>query len=188
MTSLIRIEYDVIMITKEWYHNGVTDLIMSVMLISVSYDTIVSNKHEEQTRHYYINFQHLHALASTIPSMTGESLDHLYMARVKLTHRTPLPVREGWMEVVQEPAAIGLVPLGPEHEEANNHPLSSATRFLQHLEEDLVPWHFDFTADSDGDFLHPHSLSQTIAHALRSGNPQSSFTPITQVLEQEEAP
>ena len=32
---------------------------MSVMLISVSHDTIVSNKHEEQTRHYYVNFQHL---------------------------------------------------------------------------------------------------------------------------------
>ena len=45
----------------KWYHNDVTDLIMlvmliivysdwqvSVMLISVSYDTIVSNKHEEQ--------------------------------------------------------------------------------------------------------------------------------------------
>ena len=31
---------------------------MSVMLISVSHDTIVSNKHEEQTRHYYVNFQH----------------------------------------------------------------------------------------------------------------------------------
>ena len=63
MTSLIRIEYDVIMITKEWYEFGVTDLIMSVMLIlmsireiylinvshtiSISHDTIVSNKHEE---------------------------------------------------------------------------------------------------------------------------------------------
>ena len=30
---------------------------MLVMLISVSHDTIVSNKHEEQTRHYYVNFQ-----------------------------------------------------------------------------------------------------------------------------------
>ena len=36
MTSLIRIEHDVIMDMK-WYHNGVTDLIMSVMLISVSH-------------------------------------------------------------------------------------------------------------------------------------------------------
>ena len=27
------------------------------MLISVSHDTVVSNKHEERTRHYYINFQ-----------------------------------------------------------------------------------------------------------------------------------
>ena len=32
---------------------------MSVTLISVSHDTVVSNKHEEQTRHYYVNFQHL---------------------------------------------------------------------------------------------------------------------------------
>ena len=31
---------------------------MSAMLISVSHDTIVSNKHEERTRHYYVNFQH----------------------------------------------------------------------------------------------------------------------------------
>ena len=27
------------------------------MLISVNHDTVVSNKHEEQTRHYYVNFQ-----------------------------------------------------------------------------------------------------------------------------------
>ena len=27
------------------------------MLISVSHDTVVSNKHEERTRHYYVNFQ-----------------------------------------------------------------------------------------------------------------------------------
>ena len=65
----------------------------------------------------------LHALASTIPGMTGKSLDHPYMARVELTHGTPLLVREGWMEVVREPAVVGLVPPGPEHEEANN-PLS----------------------------------------------------------------
>ena len=30
---------------------------MSVTLISVSHDTVVSNKHEERTRHYYVNFQ-----------------------------------------------------------------------------------------------------------------------------------
>ena len=45
----------------KWYHNGVTDIIMSVTLIlisigeiylmNVSYDTVVSNKHEERTRH-----------------------------------------------------------------------------------------------------------------------------------------
>ena len=33
---------------------------MSVTLISVSHDTVVSNKHEEQTRHYYVNFQQKH--------------------------------------------------------------------------------------------------------------------------------
>ena len=32
---------------------------MSVTLISVSHDTVVSNKHEERTRHYYVIFQHL---------------------------------------------------------------------------------------------------------------------------------
>ena len=42
----------------KWHHNGVTDLSMSVTLISVSHDTIVSNNHEEWTRHYYVNFQH----------------------------------------------------------------------------------------------------------------------------------
>ena len=30
---------------------------MSVTLISVSHDTVVNNKHEEQIRHYYVNFQ-----------------------------------------------------------------------------------------------------------------------------------
>ena len=30
---------------------------MSVALISVSQDTVVSNKHEERTRHYYVIFQ-----------------------------------------------------------------------------------------------------------------------------------
>ena len=30
---------------------------MSVTLISVSHDTVVSNMHEERTRHYYVNFQ-----------------------------------------------------------------------------------------------------------------------------------
>ena len=103
------------------------------------------------------------------------------MARVELTHGTPLPVREGWMEVVQEPAAVGLVPPGPECEEAND-PLSPTTRFLHCLEEDLVPWHFDYTVDSDGDYLHPHGPLQIIAHTLRSGDLQPSFTSITQVL------
>ena len=123
----------------------------------------------------------LHALTSTISSMTGENLDHLYVARVELTHRTPLLVREGWTEVVQEQAVVGDVPPSPEREEADN-PLSPATRFLCHLEEELVPWHFNYTVDSDGDYLHPHNPLQTIAHALRSGNLQPSITPITQVL------
>ena len=33
---------------------------MSVTLISVSQDTVVSNKHEERTRHYYVIFPTLH--------------------------------------------------------------------------------------------------------------------------------
>ena len=38
------------------------------MLISVSHDTIVSNMHEEWTRHCYVNFQHLtHPLFYDIP-------------------------------------------------------------------------------------------------------------------------
>ena len=37
---------------------------MSVTLISVSHDTVVSNKHEEQTRHYYVNFQQSEPLSS----------------------------------------------------------------------------------------------------------------------------
>ena len=122
----------------------------------------------------------LRAFASAVPNTTGESLNHPYMARVELTHRTALPVREGWTEVVQEPAAVGNIPLGPEHEEAND-PLSPATRFLRHLEEDLVPWHFDYMVDSDRDYLHPHSPLQSIAHTLRLGNLQPSFMPITQV-------
>ena len=103
------------------------------------------------------------------------------MARVELTHGTPLPVREGWTEVAQEPAAVGNVPLGPEHEEVINL-LSPATRFLRHLEEDLVPSHFDFTIDSDGDHLFPHSPTQTVAHTLRLGNLEPLLPPITQIL------
>ena len=112
--------------------------------------------------------------------MTGESLDHPYIARVELTHGTPLPVREHWEEVVQEQAAVGIVPLGPECEEAND-PLSPAIRFLCHLEEDFLPFHFNFTVDSDGDHLFPHSLTQTITHALRLGNLQPLIIPITQL-------
>ena len=85
------------------------------------------------------------------------------------------------MEVVQELEAVGSVPPGPEREEAND-PLSPTTRFLPHLEEDLVPWHFNYTTDSDRDYLHPHNPLQTITHTLRLGNLQPSFTPITQVL------
>ena len=43
----------------------------------------------------------------------GKSLDHPYVARVELTHGTPLSIRECWEEVVQEPAVVGVVPLGP---------------------------------------------------------------------------
>ena len=43
---------------------------MSVMLIIVSHDTVVSNKHEERTRHYYVNFQHI-TLSSTEAEYVG---------------------------------------------------------------------------------------------------------------------
>ena len=111
--------------------------------------------------------------------MTGENLDHLYVARVELTHGTPLPVREQWEEVVQELAAVGEVSPGPGREE--DDPLTPATRFLCHLEEDLLPLHFDFTVDSNRDYLFPHSPSQTIAHTLWMGDLQPSLTPITQI-------
>ena len=106
----------------------------------------------------------LRAFATALPNMTGENLDHLYVARVELTHGTPLPVREQWEEVVQELAAVGEVSPGPGREE--DDPLTPATRFLCHLEEDLLPLHFDFTVDSNRDYLFPHSPSQTIAHTL----------------------
>ena len=112
--------------------------------------------------------------------MTREHLNHLYITRVELTHRTALPVRECWEEVVQEPAVVGNVLLGPEHEEVIDL-LSPATRFLRHLEEDLVPQHFNFTMDSDGDHLFPHSPTQTVTHALRLGNLEPLLTPITQI-------
>ena len=47
------------------------------MLISVSHDTIVSNKHEEQTRHYYVNFQH------------STSLIMMYILRAIVTSYSP---------------------------------------------------------------------------------------------------
>ena len=84
------------------------------------------------------------------------------------------------MEVAQEPAAVGVVPLGPEHEEIINL-LSSTTRFLKHLEEDSVPLHFNFTVDSDRDHLFPHSPTQTVTHALRLGNLEPLLTPVTQI-------
>ena len=121
----------------------------------------------------------LRTFTTTLPNTTGENLDHPYMARVELTHRTPLPVREQWEEVVQEQAAVGEVPPGPGHEE--DDPLTPTTRFLWHLEEDFLPSHFNFTIDSDGDYLFPHSPSQTVAHTLQLGDLQPSFTPITQI-------
>ena len=51
----------------------------------------------------------LQAFTSTVPNMTGKSLDHPYIARVELTHGTPLPVRKCWEEAVQELAVVGLV-------------------------------------------------------------------------------
>ena len=113
-------------------------------------------------------YRTLHTFATALPNTTGENLDHPYVARVELTHRTPLLVRDQWEEVVQEQAVVGEVPPGPGCEEDN--PLTPATRFLCHLEEDFLPFHFDFTVDSDRDYLFPHSPSQTIAHTLRLGN------------------
>ena len=56
---------------------------MSVMLISVSHDTIVSNKHEEKTRHYYVDFQQ----ASPDPfSKSNWSLDPLSEATKQTIH------------------------------------------------------------------------------------------------------
>ena len=120
----------------------------------------------------------LHAF---IPNMTREHLNHPYITRVELIHGTKLPVREHWEEVVQELAAVGNIPLGPEHEEVINL-LSPTTRFLRHLEKDLVPSHFNFTVDSDRDHNFPHSLTQTVTHALRLGNLEPLLTPVTQIL------
>ena len=89
-------------------------------------------------------------------------------------------MREHWKEVVQEQAAVELVSLGPEHEEADTS-LFPATRFFCQLEEDFFPIHFNFTIDSDSDFLHPYSPSQTITQTLRLGDIQPSFIPTTQV-------
>ena len=60
---------------------------MSVMLISVSCDTVVSNKHEERTRHYYVNFQQgvdFASLSLTLPvdwrdGMLKEGCVHLWV-------------------------------------------------------------------------------------------------------------
>ena len=42
------------------------------MLISVSHDTVVSNKHEERTKHYYVNFQHNFV---SLPQLLMENID-----------------------------------------------------------------------------------------------------------------
>ena len=44
-----------------------------------------------------------------------------------------------------------------------------------------MPSHFNFTIDSDGDHLFPHSPTQTVTHALRLGNLEALLTPITQI-------
>ena len=85
------------------------------------------------------------------------------------------------MEVVQELVTVRNVLPGPECEEVIDL-LSFTTRFLRHLEEDLVPSHFDFTIDSDRDHLFPHSLTQTVTHALRLGNLEPLLISITQIL------
>ena len=45
---------------------------MSVTLISVSHDTIVSNKHEEQTRHYNVDFQQFPVVVVVVISVLGK--------------------------------------------------------------------------------------------------------------------
>ena len=70
---------------------------MSVTLMSVSHDTVVSNKHEEQTRHYYVNFQQvLLCWLSVVDSLTMPVwlpdylplVDSIYIYSVhKLDHR-----------------------------------------------------------------------------------------------------
>ena len=50
---------------------------MSVMLISVSQDTVVSNKHEEQTRHYYVIFQQTGQVSTVRPHSTDRVNPHL---------------------------------------------------------------------------------------------------------------
>ena len=46
---------------------------MSVTLISVSQDTVVSNKHEERTRHYYVIFQQQPALGAPSGWLSGDT-------------------------------------------------------------------------------------------------------------------
>ena len=88
-------------------------------------------------------------------------------------------MREHWEEV-QEQAVVESVPSDLEYEEANTS-LSPTTRFLHHLEEDLFSFHFDFTKDSDRDFLYLHSLAQNIMYTIQLDNQQPSFSLITQV-------
>ena len=64
---------------------------MSVTLISVSHDTIVSNKHEEWTRHYYVNFQQ--GACGLI--QTNNLPDNLNLVGIP----PPLPEDVPWIEI-----------------------------------------------------------------------------------------
>ena len=58
---------------------------MSVALISVSQDTVVSNKHEERTRHYYVIFQHYFPPWSSQHQAAFDRIKRLVTSPVYLT-------------------------------------------------------------------------------------------------------
>ena len=69
---------------------------MSVTLISVSHDTVVSNKHEEWTRHYYVIFQHstpppVSAIEAYVQTLKTQGKDKAEVLQtLKLCYEDPL--------------------------------------------------------------------------------------------------
>ena len=61
---------------------------MSVTFISVSHDTVVSNKHEERTRHYYVIFQHVRPLESRYSSLDERKTEGRLMLIIDLHSST----------------------------------------------------------------------------------------------------